>query len=113
MFGLGPSPYLCTRAYYWGEEILRSDRRLIDKSFKWNRVVMNLPGTTQYNHIIPWVYKWDALGRRIVTNYLTFIDDTRVFGGYKHSCVREMYRIATLMNFLGGQITARKMRAPS
>ena len=88
--------------------MVRSDRSLIDSPFRWASVVMNLPGTTKYNPRMPWVYKWDVVYKRIATDFLTFMDDTRVFEGDKNSCMRKIYRIAILMNYLGEQNAARK-----
>ena len=113
LFGFGPSSYICTRLYYWGEEIIRGDKKLEGNQFRWDKLIMNLPGDISYDSTMPWVYKWDSLAKLIVTDFVTFMDDTRVVGGNEPRCTGGMYRIATLTHYLGEQNTIRNWRYAS
>ena len=47
--GLKPSPYNSVRHFYWAEEFVRGDPSLKDNPFAFDQVILNLPGTKDYN----------------------------------------------------------------
>lgn len=56
LMGFKPSPYVCTQMFSWGEELIVGDRTELDNPFHWDKVVLNLPGTNEYDPTMPVVY---------------------------------------------------------
>ena len=50
---------------------------------------------------------------RIATDIATFVDNMMGIGGNNKECTRFMYRIATVVNYLGEQNVSRKIREVS
>jgi hypothetical protein len=59
--GFWPSPYYAVRFYYWAEEIIRGDRRAPGNVLQWDQVVLNLPGSKEFDPSRPRVAKWNDL----------------------------------------------------
>jgi hypothetical protein len=78
--GFRPSPYYAIRFYYWAEEIIRGDRRAPGNPLRWDRVVLNLPGSKEFNPSRPRVAKWNDLWGGIAGDVLAFVDDLRTSG---------------------------------
>jgi hypothetical protein len=55
------------------------DQRLRTNPFHWERVVMNLPGSTGYQAGLPWVMKvrWDS---RLAAKVFVYVDDGQPTG---------------------------------
>ena len=113
MFGFRPSPCICTRGYHWREDIVRGDRRRKHNPFRWDKVILKLPGSMQFDSRKSWVYKlnWDT--QRVTSDFVTFVDDIRVIVGNYIECTSDMCQIATMLNYLGEQNAARKIREAS
>jgi hypothetical protein len=113
--GFKPSPYNATRAFAWGEEIIRGDRRDQDNPMRWERVQLNLPGEEGYTSGLPWVSKVVRLGGcdKIAGDFFTYMDDIRTCGQGDEHCWEVSRRVAALCGYLGIQDVPRKRRAPS
>ena len=49
----------------------------------------------------------------IDADFVILMDKVRVIGGDHEECIKSMYMIATIMNYLGEQNTSRKIREAS
>ena len=90
------SPYIYTRGYHWGGEVIRGDRLNKKNPFRWDKVVLNLPGDSIYNLT-------KSLTQRIASDLVTFVDDLRVIWGDYNECTNSMYRVTQIINYLGQQ----------
>ena len=97
MFDFRPSPYIATRGNYWGEEIVRGDRLTKANPFRWDSVVMNLPGKNEHDPRKPCVYKINKATGRIAADFFTFVDDVRVVGGKSQG----MYQCQLYDSYIG------------
>ena len=75
LMGFKPAPFVTTQTFGWGEEIIVGDRLDPNNPFYWDTVVLNLPGTKQYNPAMPWVYIWDGKKQQMASFFGTYIDD--------------------------------------
>ena len=113
LMGFRPSPYVCTQTFGWGEDAIKGDRKDRDNPFRWDSVRMNLPGDTDYDPTMPWVYKWDERNNRLASHFCCYIDDIRGMGGTEGVCRKATRRVASWINYLGQQDAPRKRRPPS
>lgn len=113
LMGLRSSPFICTQTFAWGEALICGDRKARDNPLRWDRVVMNLPGSETYNPTMPWVYRWDDEKATLAAFFGTYIDDIRSGGQTEQACWKASRRIASRINYLGQQDAARKRRPPS
>ena len=70
-----PCPYICTRGFGWSEEIIRGDPRGVGNVLGWNKVVLNMPGTSSCDLSMPWIYKQNTTTGKIAGDITTFVDD--------------------------------------
>ena len=108
LMGFKPSPYICTQTFAWGEEIIIGDRLDITNPFYWDRVILNLPGTINYDPQMSVVYKWNSLDECLAAFFGTYIDDIRSAGSSEFSCRSTTHRIGCRINYLGQQDAVRK-----
>lgn len=113
LMGLRLSPFICTQSFAWGEEIVRGDLKAEKNPFRWDKVVLNLPGSETYDPSMPWVYRWDELNRRLPSFFETYIDDIRSGGASEELAWAASRRVASVVQYLGFQDAPRKRRAPS
>jgi uncharacterized protein (DUF1499 family) len=70
--GFRPSPYYAVRFYYWAEEIsIRGNRRAPGNPLRWDRVVLNLPGSKEFDP------SRNDLWGDIAGDVMAFVDDLR------------------------------------
>ena len=113
LMGFRSSPYVCTQTFAWGDAVIRGDRKDLDNPLRWDKVVMNLPGSEDYDPSMPWVYKWDSVNGRLASDFACYIDDIRGLGGTERVCRAATRRVASYVNYLGQQDAPRKRRPPS
>ena len=113
LMGFRSSPYVCTQTFGWGESVIQGNRKASENPLRWDSVVLNLPGNEDYNPKLPWVYKWDALNKRIASHFACYMDDIRGVGGTERACRQTTRRVASRVNYLGQQDAPRKRRPPS
>ena len=53
LMGFKPSPFLCTQTFAWSEEMIIGDHLEISNQFYQDKVVLNLPGTEEYDPTMP------------------------------------------------------------
>ena len=113
LMGFQSSPYLCTQAFGWSEDFINGDiDDWEDNPLAWKDVILNLPGSRNYQPTKPWVYrtKWDG---SMAGFFGTYIDDIRTGDGSEKSCRKTTRRVASRTNYLGQQDAPRKRRPPS
>jgi hypothetical protein len=110
--GFRPSPYYAVRFYYWAEEIIRGDRRAPGNPLRWDRVILNLPGSREFDPSLPRVAKWNDLWDGIAGDVLAFVDNLRASGPDEETAWQIARMIAAGLQRLGIQDAPRKRRPP-
>ena len=113
LMGFKPSPYNAIQGALIGEEIVRGDRRDKDNFFRWDKFILNLPDSPNYEPTLPWGFKWNDLLQSIANELYKFVDDLCVNGSTEDQCQKAMRQDASRFNYLGIQEEARKTRDPS
>ena len=108
--GMKPSPWVTTRLLSWLTEIVKGDRTEPSNPFKWDKVVLNLPGMEDYDPSMPRVYKWNNSTKSIACDVKTFVDDYRTCGPTFADVQRATHKLETTMSYLGVQDAVRKRR---
>lgn len=85
------------------------DRKEATNPFRWDRVVLNLPGMAKYNLTKSVVYKARDDGS-LAGNVLVYIDDLRGTGPAEVEGWNGIQQVAKMLNFLGIQNATRKFR---
>jgi hypothetical protein len=111
--GLRSSPYQAVQAMGVAEEVIRGDRKDPSNVFRWDEVVLNLPGDEDYDPSMPWVYKVRCNDGRIAADLFIFVDDLRPTGPSRKDAWLAARQAASKLNFLGIQDAPRKRRASS
>jgi len=111
--GLRPSPYQAVQGALVAEEVILGDREDPNNIFRWDKVVLNLPGSASYDPTRAWVYKVRLKDGRVAADLATYVDDQRVSAPSDREGWRASRRVASINNFLGLQDAARKRRGPS
>jgi hypothetical protein len=111
--GLRSSPYQAVQAMGVAEEFIRGDRMDPTNIFRWDEVVLNLPGSDDYDASKPWVYKVRSNDGRIAADLFIFVDDLRPTGPSKREAWLAARQAASRLNFLGIQDAPRKRRGSS
>ncbi len=85
MLGLCPSPYNAIQGTYLAEELVFGDHHDPDNPFRWQRVQLNLPGSTGYKTDLPWVLlvTEEGLPAGVIRRY---VDDIRSIGHSEEHC---------------------------
>ena len=111
LMGLTSSPYNSTRTFAWSEDFIRGDRKDPKNPLRWDRVILNLPGSLDYKTGDPDVYRYDDLNDKIAAFFETYVDDIRSGdSGGEDACHHLTHVIAARINYLGQQDSPRKRR---
>jgi hypothetical protein len=110
--GLRPSPYQAVQGLLWAEEVILGDRRKEENVFRWDRVHLNLPGSTEYDPTKSWVRQLRA-DDQLAAGLQTFVDDSRCHGSSEMECWKASQRVSSVCASLGIQDAARKRSGPS
>ena len=108
--GLKSSPYQAVQAMLVAKEVIRGDRHAQDNAFRWDRVRMNLPGSTKYDPSLPWVSKIRVTDGKMAADLFIYVDDARLTAPSKEECWKATRQAASTANSLGIQEAARKKR---
>jgi hypothetical protein len=111
--GLRSSPYQAVQAMGVAEEVTRGSRKDPMNVFRWDDVVLNLPGSDNYDPSKPWVYKVRLEDGRIAADLFIFVDDLRPTGPSQKEAWLAARQAASTLNYLGIQVAPRKRRASS
>jgi hypothetical protein len=110
--GLTSSPYQAVQTVTRAKRLMLGDPASSTNPFRWDKVVINAPGSQDYNPRLPWIFKVRADGL-IAADMHTYIDDNRVTANDAEEAWRASSQIAKTCSSLGMQDAARKRRAPS
>lgn len=112
--GLKWSPYQAIKSMHFAEELIRGDHTDPNNVFRWDRILVNLPGSPAYDPTYPWLCKVKddpETGRILVAaDLFTFVDDLRPTGSTKSEAWQAGRRAASITNWLGVQDAPRKRR---
>jgi hypothetical protein len=115
--GIVSSPYTAVQGTLMAEEVIRGDPNDVKNIFRWDDVILNLPGGTDYKPHDPWVYKTrfnKVDGSASLANDLKiYVDDVRTIGGSYNECRQASRTVASIASYLGLQDAPRKRRDPT
>ena len=106
--GMKPSPWVTCRQIGWLLEFVIGDYKDEKNPFRWDSVILNLPGGPDYNPQLPRVYKWNNLLQSIACDVKVFVDDFRITGHSFRTTTHATHRLETRMGYLGIQDATRK-----
>ena len=108
--GFRPSPYNSIRMFLIAEEVIRGDRHDPSNPLQWNCILLNLPGTREYNPSIAWISKRRTDGS-LASDFVTFVDDLRLTAQGPERVKELGHTVSTKQAYLGIQDALRKLRA--
>jgi hypothetical protein len=111
LMGFKPSPYNTALSFGWAEEVIRGNPRDESSPFHWDHVLLNLPGSENFNPALPWLSK-RRLDGLMACDFVTYCDDLRTLGATTALALAASARVASLSNYLGVQDAPRKRRFP-
>lgn len=111
--GMKPSPYNSVRSYYFAEEFARGNPRIDSNPMRYDKVILNLPGSPDYDPSQPRVMKWNNIAEAIAGDVVTFVDDLRASGYSFENAWQVARQIASRFQYLGIQDAPRKRRPSS
>ena len=109
--GLTDSPYRSLQLIIKAKHVAYDNHLKTSNPFGWSKVVLNLPGSNQYDPSLPWVMKVRHDGHLACEVYIYV--DGRVTGWCRVECWRAARRFCATCNHLGIQDAARKRTEPS
>ncbi|KAL7559218.1 hypothetical protein ACA910_013109 [Epithemia clementina (nom. ined.)] len=110
--GLSPSPYQATQLGQRMKVLALGDCHDLLNVFRWDKVVMNLPGSAHYQPHKPWILKTRRDGT-IAADVHPYVDDMRETAPTEESAWEAASKIAKTAAFFGLQDAAQKRREPS
>jgi hypothetical protein len=111
--GMAPSTYIAIRMYYVAEEFCRGSASAKDNPMGYDKVRLNLPGSSDYNPSLPRVMKWNQAAKAISGGVVTFVDDLRASGHSVENSWQVSCQLGSRFQYLGIQDAPRKRRPPS
>jgi hypothetical protein len=111
--GFKTSPYQAVQGILHAEERIRGDPSDPSNIFRWDRIQLNLPGSSSYDPSLPWVCKIRLSDGKITCDLISYVDDVRTMGGSFQECRAASRWAASILNFLGLQDAPRKRQDPS
>jgi hypothetical protein len=107
LMGFKPSPYLTTRELHRFHEFLCGHRNNPTNVFRWDRVVFNLPGSTEYVSNMPKVYRVRKDGT-MAGDLFKYMDDLRCTAPSQLEAWAGARQICCRLAWLGLQDAPRK-----
>ena len=108
--GMKPSPWVTCRLIGWMLELVVGDKKDAKNPFRWDTVILNLPGDKDYDPNLPRVFKWNDMLQSIACDVKVFVDDFRITGPSYTATTLATHRLETRMGYLGIQDATRKRR---
>mmetsp|Transcript_14468 Transcript_14468/g.20830 ORF Transcript_14468/g.20830 Transcript_14468/m.20830 type:complete len:795 (+) Transcript_14468:3270-5654(+) len=120
-FGWRPAPYFALRMFARGIEIAKGDPHHLPTKpnekrnpYSWSRVVLNLPGSKDYNPSLLRVMKiqsGEGKDTRYAAECITYFDDGWVFADSDEKSKLAIRKVCSGLGRLGNQDATRKRRA--
>ena len=102
------SPKIFAMFYYLAEEIIQGDPADPLNTLQYDKVVVNVIGTKEFNPALPNVYKWDAVNQHIAGDLVAYVDDLRTLGFSLEHVWQISRQVASRLQLLGIQDATRK-----
>jgi hypothetical protein len=83
------------------KEVICGDRHDLKNVFRWDKVVLNLPGSENCNPSKPWVYKLRLDDWQIAADLFIFVDDLWPTGPSRKEAWLAARHAASKLNYLG------------
>ena len=112
LMGFRPSPYLTTREMRRIDLFLRGATDNPDNIFRWSKVIMNLPGMSDYNPKHPKVFRVRD-DHTMAADLFSYIDDLRNTGPTSVECWDGLHQVCCRLTWLGLQDAPRKRNGPT
>jgi hypothetical protein len=110
--GMRDSPYRSIQMVLVAKVMAYGNREEPNNPFQWQKIVLNLPGSEQYDARLPWVMKVRSDGKLACEIYI-YVDDARITGWCKLECWKATRRFSSILAKLGIQDATRKRTEPS
>jgi hypothetical protein len=111
LMGVRSSPFNCVRAYLVSEDVIKGDRHSTSNPLRWDKVMFNLPGTSNYNPVLPWMYRFDSSRQLMAAFVISYVDDLRTGDqSGKEGGDLVIHHVASRLNYLGEQDAPRKRK---
>ena len=108
--GFSPSPYNAVKLFGWTIDLIYGDRWNVRNPYRWNGLLVNLPGSLEYDPSKPRLCKtWNEI---IAAMLEAYVDDVRVLGADESTCREATRRASQILQYLGQQDACRKYRPP-
>ena len=111
--GLKSSPYQACQAMLVVEELVKGNPSDSNNPFRWDEVVVNIPGSKNYDPSKPWVYKLRWSDRMIACDVFIYVDDLRITGMTRRDAWIACRKVTSVLSYLGVQDAPRKRRDSS
>jgi hypothetical protein len=105
--GLRDSPYRSLQLMLMAKYLSYGERSDPNNPFRWERMVLNLPGSEYYDPSLPWVMKVRSDGH-LACEVFVYVDDGRITGWCKLECWRAARRFSSTLSSLGLQDAYRR-----
>lgn len=111
--GARMSPYSSVQFCSIAEEFCRGNNKDSTKPLRWDIIVLNLPGSRNYDPSKPRVYKWDRIRGCIAGDLVIFVDDVRAAAITIELAWAIARQVCSRVQYLGVQDAARKRKPPT
>ena len=108
LMGYKPSPYITTWCMCRVLPFLIGRKDDPSNVFRWDRVVLNLPGSASYTPTKPRVYRVRRDGKTMAADLFIYIDDVRNTAPSEEECWAGAHQVCCRLTWLGIQDAARK-----
>jgi hypothetical protein len=95
------------------EEFIRGNSSDRSNPFVWDKVILNLPGSPNFDPTHPKVIKWDSKNNWTACDLVVFVDDLRGSGPTVELTWALSRTVASRIQYLGIQEASRKRRPPT
>ena len=111
--GMLPSPYHSVEQFYLAEEVAIGSPSEPDNPCGFDEIRFNIPGSSDYNPVLPWTMKWNTKSDSIAGDSITYMDDIRIVGSSAENAWQVARRLGSRLQYFGIQDAPRKRRPPS
>ena len=92
------------------EEVVRGDLGDLDKLLRYDKVIVNIIGTSVYNPALPNVYKWDQVNHCVLGEIIVYVDNLRAIGCIMEAAWAITRQVASGLQHLGIKDAPRRRR---
>ena len=110
--GVRVSPFMVVRFVYLALKFAYGRHIDEDNYLRWDKIILNLPGSKDFNPMLPWVIKWNNKIDNVASSMAIFIDDLRVMGIDEEVAWASARQILSRLQYLGIHVALRKTRPP-